>query len=286
MRTTLCLLVCATALTVPPPAGAVLTLEFWKGEQNFTPYNPVIPTQYNPRTLQGLRNWNFTDQSKLTSLSVAPNSQFILKVVLRDSDPVGDGSGYTLSGSPQFENAYGLATFTFNFGYTPGVLWGTRDAGHDGKSPTVTAWGGTNLPASSTRETYYYDYGNSYFGVRTLYDEPTHQSGVPPFQQTNGDVLYPLANFLLTAGANGGTGNLTLSKPANNNGSFASLYQLPNGTYVGVDYDTAVWGAYGIPVNPPQLSFTVVPEPSGMALAGVFVSGIACRRVLRRRVRP
>lgn len=267
------------------PAKAVVTLEFWSGVQDFTPYNSPAPSPFDPNTINGLRNWDFAGQNKLTALSVPANSQFILKIVARDHDNVGNGSGYTWSGPSNAPNGNGLFVFAVSFGFAPGVLWGTRDANttglggqYDFNANTVTVWEGIDSAGDSTSKNMNFailHYDSSHFTMGNLFFDAANKKGITPFQQANGDVLYPLANLVLTAGPISQSGQLTLTKPTTPGPTFGSL----DGSNV-IDYDTAVWGQFGIPVNPPTLAFTVtpVPEPTSLVLVGLLIPAANYRR--------
>jgi hypothetical protein len=291
MRTFLALMVCALALAAPPTVHAALTLEYWSGVQDFTPYDPATPSSYNPQTLGGLRNWDFTGQQKLSSLSLSAGSQYIVKVVLRDHDSVGNGSGYTLSGDGTFDNNHGLITFGFRFGYAPGVLVSTRDVNAtDGKATTGTVWSGTSSSPFATQEVLPWTnqsmhHGVDFMSIGNLFFNPINANGISPFHQANGDVLYPLANIVLTA-VSTGTGVLTLSKPTivGNNPSFGTIVNIGQpGGYV-ISYDSALWGT-GTTLASLGFTVTPAPEPSSMVLAALVVTGVGYRRKwLSRRV--
>jgi hypothetical protein len=263
------------ALFASNDAHADLTLEYWYGVQDFTPFDNPGAGQFNPSSLQGLRNWDFTGQSKLSLLTVNPGSQHILKIVLRDRDNVGNGSGYTFSGNGIFPNNLGLMTAAMRFTSVPGLLEGTRDTnGLNGVANTVTVWSGTNTNPTSTQENINFavqNFGADYFTIGQLYFSPLNMSETSPFQQVDGDVIYPLANVVVTAGSPG-SGNLRLSKP----NTPAPTFGTTDGLTTEISYDSSIWGPSG--TSEYLLPFVVVPEPSSFLLVASAVSAVRIHR--------
>ena len=264
-----------------------------------------------------MKSWNFASpQAKLSlidssNFTLNAGTQYIIKVVLRDHDnslgdvgPVGNGTGFTISNDPNADanagtasqNSSGIQIYGFRLvtsnaammGLNPDTVTNNNTAG--GVSVWNTA-GGTGAPTGNTATRENRPSAISDAPSTTAYTvasnplntDPTNNhtsvSGEAAFNPTGRDVLYPLANLLITAGSVG-SGQFTLQKAGAAIGTnFATSYTPDGIQFFGVDLDPFVWGAGG--TNTYQIPFTVVPEPSSMVLAGLAVSGLGYR--LRRK---
>jgi len=299
------------SLAATSRAPAALSLQWFKGQQNFGTNGvpPGDPT--NPQSLIGLGNFqtigaNATAISSVTLPTVG--NQIILKIMLVDTftgygtgtpttaNPT--GSGYTFPDN----NSVGLFQFAMKVTFNPTVASVIHDpVSADGISNTYTVNGGgnfgtvagTNANLTSSNGTgspnenaafannapqfgaNFVTLGNILFSAARNNEQNDLNFGPwsNPDLSTNPAPTYrfALANLVLTA-TGPGVGSILLSLPGTPPPSFSNSNAQ--------SLDTDVWGptlsnTFSLPVT------VVAPEPSSMVLAGLVVSGIGYR--LRRK---
>jgi len=288
MRIKLLMLALAATLTATSSARATLSLQFFQGQQNFTPAPQGTPTPVNPTTLTGLKSWSTGGANAvafpgggITLPTVG--SQIIVKIMLVDTfsgfgtgTPTVDhptGSGYVIPD----DGSVGLFQFAMKLSFNPAVVTVAHDpVSGDGISNSYAVNGGgnfSNASAGTGQTNENANFANNVFGANfvTLGNIMFGFGNNANALDDGSTYRFALANFVLTAVAPG-AGTASLSLPATTPPSFSSSNSD--------NWDTQVWGpgltnTFSIPVT------VVAPEPSSMVLAGLVASGIGYR--LRRK---
>jgi hypothetical protein len=277
MRFKLFLLVAVAALATAMPARATIVLEWHFNSTPNTNYN-VTP---NPDQGPGGSN-EFGDYP--TNAVVGPavpgnnlgvlnaGQTVFLQVVLHQIDNVG----------PNVFTFNGPGTQGTQINVPPGNPGGGGLIGYgvriDNSAPTLATHVQPSANSVNTRGTNLYGFnGNGASIVPTTGGGSLPAGSVAPFtiirdvttqDWFNSDGFYPLFNFRFQAAASpaGGSGTLTFADPSG--GADIGSQATPN-------MDAAIFA------NAPALTFSVVPEPSSMVLAGLGLAGLGYR--LRRK---